>query len=257
MDCSICLENNININNRITLKCEHSFHKNCINKYFGSFCPICKTEFIESNIYYINKNLNNNKFTNVILLQNKIFRTINKFFNIENSIIFLNLLNSKMILSGQLLLSVIQKSNEHINTIDIYVENYFNYKIMTDFLKKNQYIKQNNYNSINYLSTHRSIIEEPIIYKIKKYTQLQTQENANNELNINIIFNVNNQYTIENKFNLDILKNYFDGNHFYIYDITKIELKVDYILKDKLDEKLKNMIEYYRNQNYNIYITNN
>ena len=133
--CAICLEDNLNITNKTTLRCEHTFHTKCINQYFGTNCPICKAEFIQSNIYYINKNLNTN-FSNIILLKNTLFRTLNRFFTLEHSIIFLNLLNSKILLSGQLLLSVIQNSNETINSLDIYIENYFNYKIMCEFLKK-------------------------------------------------------------------------------------------------------------------------
>lgn len=270
-NCAICLDNNLNINNKITLQCEHTFHKECINQYFGTNCPICKTDFITSNIYYINKNQNSN-FSNIILLKNNLFKTINKFFTLENTIIFLNLLNSKTLLSGQLLLSIIQNSNESFNSFDLYIDNYFNYKIICNFLKKNGYIKQNDPPLINYLSIFHNFIEEPILYKIKKYSKtiLNSNNNSNNDytnrlnyiepsnntnVSINIIFNINNLHIIENKFNLDILKNYFDGNYFYIYNITKIELKVDYIIKDKLDDKLKNIIQYYRNNNYKIYIT--
>lgn len=261
--CAICLEENLNMTNKTTLQCQHEFHKTCINQYYGTSCPICKKEFITSNIYYINKNTNNN-FSNVILLKNNLFRTINRFFTLDKSIIFLNLLNSKMVLSGQILLSIIQNTEENmqLNTLDIYIDNYFHYKTMSEFLKKNNYQKQNEPTLINYLSIFSSyqsmlinngiselIIDESIIYKINKYT--------NGDLNINIIFNVNNLYTIENRFKLDILKNYFDGNYFYVYNITKLELKIEYIYKERVDNRLKDIISYYRNNNYNIYITEN
>jgi hypothetical protein len=270
-NCAICLEDNLNINNKKTLRCEHTFHTICINQYFGTNCPICKTDFIQSNIYYINKNQNTN-FSNIILFKNTLFRTINRFFTLENTVIFLNLLNSKILLSGQLLLSIIQNSNEDINSLDLYIENYFNYKIICEFLKKNEYINLNEPASVDYLSRFYSFVDEPIIYKIKKYSKNLSNSNninsntglnyieqyKNNLINnptINIIFNINNLYTIENKFKLDILKNYFDGNYFYAYNTTKIELKIDNTIKDKLDDKLKNIIQYYRSNNYNIFIT--
>ena len=44
--CSICLKDITNLNKR--LKCSHSFHPNCINKWSGTFiadfpCPFCRT----------------------------------------------------------------------------------------------------------------------------------------------------------------------------------------------------------------------
>ena len=274
LHCVICLDNIINIYDKSTLKCEHSFHKTCINKYFGTSCPLCKQEFISSNIYYINI-IDNRIFTNIILLKNPIIKKLNRFFILDHVLQFLNLLNLKILLSGQLLLSIIQNSNEIINDLDIYIDDYYEYKIMKNFLQNIYYkpihkpitnegntneeniqfgqISRNN--SINYLSltdnqlsnNNDDIIVTPSIYKIKTYTS--------NGFNINLIYNVNNLYVIQNNIKLDILKNYFDGNYFHTYNTSKLELQIDYVNKDKLTTTLKNIILYYRNIGYNIYIT--
>lgn len=248
LECIICLDNIINISNKNTLKCEHSFHKTCINKYFGTSCPICKQEFITSNIYYINT-IDNTHFKNVILLKNPLVEKLNRFFILDHVLQFLNLLNLKVLLSGKLLLSIIQNSNELINELDIYIDNYYEYKIIKNFLRCIHYTESNNnILSIDYLSNNDSIeINNPSIYKIKNFTS--------NGLNINLIYNVNNLYVIQNNIKLDILKNYFDGNYFNVYNLSKIELQIDYIIKDKLDNQLKEVIFYYRNINYKIYIT--
>mgnify|MGYP003337506058 CR=1 FL=1 len=151
LECIICLDNIINISNKNTLKCEHSFHKTCINKYFGTSCPICKQEFITSNIYYINT-IDNTHFKNVILLKNTLVKKLNRFFILDHVLQFLNLLNSKVLLSGKLLLSIIQNSNELINELDIYIDNYYEYKIIQNFLRYIHYTESNdNISSIDYL----------------------------------------------------------------------------------------------------------
>jgi len=40
--CAICLDNINNINNKKTLECEHSYHKECINKVKNKKCPLCQ-----------------------------------------------------------------------------------------------------------------------------------------------------------------------------------------------------------------------
>jgi hypothetical protein len=255
-NCPICLDLINNISNKITLDCEHSFHKECFNKYFDTTCPICKRPFMTSNIYYIN-NISDSTFTNVILLHNPIIKKLNNFFSLETTLIFFKLLNAHILISGQFLLSVIQNSNEHINELDIYVDKYQYYKKIKRFLKKNHYIKINNSircnctnNNLNYLASPNNLtanVNELIINNIKTYKF--------NNATINIVFNTNNEYTIKNLIQLDILKNYFDGNYFYIYDISKIELKIEYIIKQKINIKIKNLILYYRNIGYKVLIT--
>lgn len=247
-DCPICLENIINISTKLTLDCEHYFHKECIDKYFDTTCPICKQPFMNSNIYYIN-NIKDSLFKNVILLKNSIFSKLNNFFSFDNTLLFFKLLNRNAVLSGNFILSIIQNLSEDINELDIYIDNYYQYRKITYFLKKNNYKKTNCHlmNSINYISLLNNSNQGIMINNIKKYKL--------DNLQINIIFNNNNEYTIKYLFKLDILKNYFDGHYFYIYDISKIELKTDYIIKDKIDNQLKNLILYYRNLNYKILIT--
>ena len=43
MECSICYDI-INDNEKIILKCNHSFHNNCIDKWFtkSHHCPLCR-----------------------------------------------------------------------------------------------------------------------------------------------------------------------------------------------------------------------
>jgi hypothetical protein len=254
-NCPICLEPINNISNKKTLDCEHSFHKGCFNKYFDTTCPICKRPFVTSNIYYIN-NISDSAFTNVILLHNPIIKKLKNFFSLETTLIFFKLLNSHILISGQFLLSVIQNSTENINELDIYVDNYQYYKRIKKFLKKNHYIKITNLiqcssnNNLNYLELPNNLtvnVNELIIHNIKTYKY--------NNVRINIVFNTNNEYTIKNLIQLDILKNYFDGNYFYIYDISKIKLKIEYIIKQKINIKIKNLILYYRNLGYKVLIT--
>lgn len=252
--CSICLDNIINISNQLTLDCEHSFHKNCINKYFDISCPNCKQSFISSNIYYINTihNNDNSSFKTVILVNNSIVKKLNNLFSLDISLKLFKLLNKHVIISGQFLLSIIQNSNENINELDIYIDNYSHYKKIKKFLqydtfyKKNNLLNCNSYTNLKYLNLSNQIINNIKTYKY----------NINNNCyQINLIFNTNNEYTIKCLIKLDILKNYFDGNYFNIYDISKIELKRDYISKNKLDKNIQHIILYYRNLGYKIFVT--
>lgn len=250
--CSICLENIINTSNKLTLDCEHSFHKNCINKYFDTSCPYCKQSFINSNIYYINtiSNNANSSFKTIILVNNSILTKLNNFFPLDITLKFFKLLNKNVIISGQFLLSIIQNSNENIQELDIYIDKYYHYKKIKNFLQYNTYYKKNNllncncnsYTNLSYLNFSDQIINNIKTYKYKNYQ-------------INLIFNTNNDYTIKCLIKLDILKNYFNGNYFNIYDVFKIESKRDFISKNKLDNHIKNIILYYRNLNYKIFIT--
>ena len=252
--CPICLDNILNITDKLTLDCGHYYHKDCLNKYFDTTCPICKKPFMTSNIYYIN-NISDSTFKNVILIHNPIIKKLNNFFTLEETLLFFKLLNSHLIISGKFLLSIIQNSNEDIDELDIFVDNYRQYKKIKNFLIKYNYFKVNNLflcncntTKLNYLSLlDNRTVNELIINNITTYT--------NNVSHINIVFNTNNEYIIKNLIKLDILKNYFDGNYFYIYDISKIELKIDYIVKDKIDNNIKNIILYYRNLGYKILIT--
>lgn len=251
MQCSICLENIEKISNKLTLDCEHYFHKNCINKYFDTSCPICKQPFINSNIYYINTIVSNNSsFKTIILVKNLILQKLNNFFSFDTTLKFFKLLNKHVIISGQLLLSIIQNSKENINELDIYIDSYSQYRKIKKFLQYNNYYKKNTLIKIDYNSyTNLSYLNlsDKIINNIKTYTY--------NNYHVNLIFNNSNEYTIKCLIKLDILKNYFDGNYFNIYDIFKIEYKRDSISKDKLNNHLKNIILYYRNLGYKIFIT--
>ena len=58
LTCSICLDDIINFNEKKTLKCEHMYHKECINKVQNNKCPLCKKEIKDSTI----SNILNNYF---------------------------------------------------------------------------------------------------------------------------------------------------------------------------------------------------
>ena len=44
-ECSICLSNDVNTRNGGSLSCNHTFHNDCIQKWFkiSSCCPYCRT----------------------------------------------------------------------------------------------------------------------------------------------------------------------------------------------------------------------
>ena len=77
--------------------------------------------------------------------------------------------------------------------------------------------------------------------------------NYNNQ--IKITYNTNNYLLLKYGHHLDILKNYYEGNYFYIYDQTKIELELDYLSKVKLTIDIKEEIIEYRNNGIKILIT--
>lgn len=244
IQCAICLDDILSINDKKTLNCEHFYHSSCINCYFGTTCPICKSSFIKSNIYYIN--VINYKFKNVILLNNSIIKKLQNYFNFESILEFFKILNSRIIISGTFLLSIIQNSNEpNINNLDLYIDNYQEYIFIKKFLKKNNYVKSSNILIPNYLLYN--LTNDLFIYKINTFCLDKNY--------ITLVYNKDNLCTIDNNIQLDILKNYFDGNYFYIYDLTKIECKIDYINKNKITNMIKKIIQYYRNIGYKIFIT--
>jgi len=58
MDCSICLESIESIESLespiLKTRCEHIFHKNCINKWIDSFhwrCPLCRGQLVDITLY--------------------------------------------------------------------------------------------------------------------------------------------------------------------------------------------------------------
>ena len=239
--CPICLDHIINFNDKNILDCGHYYHKICINKYFDTSCPICKKQFITSNIYYIN-NTNQFEFKNIILINNLIIKKLTNYLSLEIVLNLLTNLNNNTILSGQFILSIIQNSNENINQLDIYIDNYSKYKKYKKFCKKYFTLQSTNLNSLGYLSTNNKIINQ-----VKTYIY--------NNFYINIIFNNNNIFTLKTLFKLDLLKNYYDGNYFYTYNISKLELKIDYISKYQLNEYCRELILYYRSIDYKILIT--
>ena len=68
MHCVICI-NEIEFNDKQTLSCEHTFHKNCIKDWFKvkkNNCPVCKCR---NNNILANNIINNdyNEFENLVL----------------------------------------------------------------------------------------------------------------------------------------------------------------------------------------------
>lgn len=69
MDCTciICLEVITEFKDKITLSCEHMFHKTCYKLYDKPICPICKKTNEYQFINNITRNDNNNTRNNNIL----------------------------------------------------------------------------------------------------------------------------------------------------------------------------------------------
>lgn len=237
--CAICLENIINITNKLTFKCEHFFHKICINNYMNNCCPICKEVFIKSNIYYIN-NIDNYNFKNIILIKNNLHKSLSYYFNTAEKLLFLKLLNKNVILSGSFVLSIILNENYNNTNLNIFIDNYSDYKLIKKFLIDCYYNKKelDNYNFSN-----------TDINKINKKIRF-----TKDEQNIDIIFNDNNYLLLKYQFELDIFKNYYDGQYFYVFDKTKLELKIDYISMNKITTNLEKNIIKYRNRGFQIYL---
>ncbi len=242
--CAICLEDINKISNKLTFNCEHFFHKKCINNYLEISCPICKTIFINSNIYYIN-NIDNYHFKNIVLNDNKLNYNLTKYFTLSERMIFLKLLNKNVLISGSFLLSVIINETFKDQDLDIYIDNYSEYKLVKKFLT------DCNYKKINKLIYYKSNEYKNIVNINKIITFIK------NDKKIDIVFNKNNYLLIKYNFDLDIVKNYFDGKYIYVYDKTKLELKIDYISKNKLTKCVSNRIIKYRNRGFKIYITEN
>lgn len=55
--CHICLEeiNTINCENKLTLECYHTFHKDCIKKLINYICPLCRSPINIKKTFKINK----------------------------------------------------------------------------------------------------------------------------------------------------------------------------------------------------------
>jgi hypothetical protein len=241
--CSICLEDIINISDKLTLSCEHFYHKDCINKYMNTFCPLCKTSLIKSNIYYVNTT-NDYNFKNIVLLTNKLNEKLLSYFNLTERILFLQLLNKNVVLSGSFILSIILNEFYDSQDLDIFIDNYSDYKILKKFLKDCKYKKNNEY----YINNHKYSDN----YNGNQINKVLTFNKNNRK--IDIIFNKNNYILFKYNTDLDILKNYYDGKYFYIYDKTKLELKIDYISKSKLTQSIINRIIKYRQRGFQIYI---
>jgi len=85
-ECIICLENINSTTTNLTLNCQHTFHQNCIDKWFqtttDSSCPICRTKIITNQ-----PNIETTSENNITILNN-----IN-FHNERETILFLSSAN--------------------------------------------------------------------------------------------------------------------------------------------------------------------
>lgn len=248
LTCSICLEEIININTKKTLSCEHMFHKECINKYLNNDykCPLCKNKNDNTNI--IIKNKSNNIFQKIEIKNNTIVNKLKKFFTNNQILEFLQHLNTNTIISGSFILSTILNENYSNTDIDIYVDNQFDYIRLIKFLVRSKYTLKGNILdnfSYNYLINNNLIIYVDTFIKT-----------TNNNIKIDVIYCKNNIKVIEN-FDLDIVKNFYNGSNFYVYDLTKILYKTDHINESTITEIKQKRIIKYRNRGFNIDIINN
>lgn len=246
LTCSICLEEINNFNTKKTLSCEHMFHKNCINKYINNNykCPICRTNN-SSNIINIKKNLG--LFQRIKLKNNTLVDKLKKFFTISQILEFMSYLNKNTIISGSFILSTILNEDYSNNDIDIYVDNEFDYIRLLKFLIRSKYtlkeqtFEDHFYKYLDFLNSKNLIIFVDTFFK-----------NNNNSIKIDLIYCKSNIQVICNCFDLDIVKNYYDGYNFYIYNLTKLLYKIDYIDNNRITEKIKNRIIKYRNRGFTI-----
>ena len=46
INCSICLEDMTNVDNQTTTTCDHTFHRDCIDRWLArhNTCPVCRTQ---------------------------------------------------------------------------------------------------------------------------------------------------------------------------------------------------------------------
>lgn len=249
LTCSICLEEIINFNTKKTLLCEHMFHKKCINEFLNIYykCPLCKNKNNTSNILI--KNNSNSIFQKIKIKNNTIVNKLKKFFTNNQILDFLSYLNKNTIISGSFILSTILNENYLTNDIDIYIDNEFDYIRLIKFLVRSKYILKedqidNYYN--NEINNKKLIIYVDTFFK-----------NDNNDIKIDVIYCKNNLKVITDCFDLDIVKNYYNGYNFYVYNLTKILYKIDYIEQSKITDKVKKRIIKYRNRGFNIDILDN
>ena len=50
----------------------------------------------------------------------------------------------------------------------------------------------------------------------------------------------------------DILKNFYNGTDYYIYDLTKLMYKIDYIYKIKITKNIESQIIKLKSRGFNI-----
>ena len=59
-ECPLCYEL-LSENNSITTRCNHTFHKSCLNKWNKSSCPMCRHKYLDEYAWYSQKQFDNNK----------------------------------------------------------------------------------------------------------------------------------------------------------------------------------------------------
>ena len=62
-DCRICYEL-LSENNKITTRCNHTFHQSCLDRWNKTCCPICRQEYLIKYAWYSQKQFNNNNNKN-------------------------------------------------------------------------------------------------------------------------------------------------------------------------------------------------
>jgi hypothetical protein len=253
LTCVICLEDIVKFNNKKTLKCEHMFHKKCLNNfyekniYINYECPICKEIDSKCNIF-LRPDQNKSKFEKIILHNNNLITNLKKFFKIPVLLEFLSHLNDNAIISGSFILSTILNETYENNDIDIYIDNHYKYFKLFKFLVKSDFQLTRSTDNYKYLNNNK----QNLIYCVDTFIY------KNNEnIKIDIIYNKLNKMVIRDCFDLDIVKNYYNGTDYYVYNLTKLVYKKDYIHESKLNPKTEKRIIKYRNRGFEISILHN
>lgn len=190
----------------------------------------------------IKPNYTNGLFQKVILRENNLIENLTKFFTMSQLLEFYSYLNDDVILSGSFILSTILNESYANNDLDIYIDNKIYYQLISKFLINCNYILSKsqktkykyNFNMINCVDTF-----------------INTE---NKNIHIDLIYCKNNRTLIREYFDLDIVKNYYNGSNFYVFDVTKLLYKHEYIHEYKLTKKIKDRIDKYRNRGFTITI---
>lgn len=149
MECSICLEEFQRENDVYTIKtCGHSFHKNCIHKWFcnSNTCPYCR-EQVENIFYVKTKNIINRPKKVILEVTNLLINFFDENFDKKIDYFELSQLTNMIILNNALELRYIKNNKEKKKKIYFVNQTYciYFYRYMYHSYQLNARVMYNNY----------------------------------------------------------------------------------------------------------------